>query len=134
VSAPDGPESDAPEAPARDAASDPAPVSVPEPGPVATVRYGRRRRAPRYGSFLVTGAILGIAIGIALSVIQSMRDSDPSQFSLNTVLGYVAATLGLVGALLGAGLAVLLDRRANPSPGPVEGESSDQSDGDRQVP
>jgi hypothetical protein len=117
VSSPDRPESDAPAAEAE-----------------APVRYGRRRRAPRYGSFLATGAVLGIALGIVLSVIQSLRDKDTSQFSLNTVVGYVAATLGLVGALLGAGLAVLLDRRGHPTPGPVEGESSDQVEGDRQVP
>jgi hypothetical protein len=130
VSTPDGPESDAPEGSTPDAAPD----TAPDPAAVATVRYGRRRRAPRYGSFLVTGAILGIAIGIALSLVQSLRDSDSSEFSLNTVVGYVAATLGLVGALLGAGLAVLLDRRGRPSSGPVEGESSDESAGDRQVP
>jgi hypothetical protein len=117
VSSPDRPESEAPSAEVE-----------------ATVRYGRRRRAPRYGSFLVTGAILGIALGLLLSVIQSLRDKDSSQFSLNTVAGYVAATLGLVGALLGAGVAVLLDRRGRPSSGPVEGESGEQVEGDRQVP
>jgi hypothetical protein len=82
------------------------------PGEPAGVRYGRLRRAPRYGSFVVTGAVIGAVIGLVLSV------SRPStgQFSQNSVIGYVAATLGLLGALLGAGVAVLLDRRRPRTP------------------
>ena len=79
-----------------------------DPGPEPDgPRYGRRRRAPRYGSFVVTGAAAGVLLGLMLSV------SRPAtgQFSQNSVIGYVAATLGLLGALLGAGIAVLLDRR-----------------------
>jgi hypothetical protein len=71
------------------------------------VQYGRVRRAPRYGSFVVTGAVVGVVIALILSL------SRPAtgEFSQNSVIGYLAATLGLLGALLGAGLAVLLDRR-----------------------
>ena len=89
-------------------------MTTPEqPEPVeGTVRYGRRRRAPRYGSFLVTGAIAGLVLGVILSF------SRPStgQFSANSVVGYVAATLALVGALVGAAVAVLLDRRSGHQP------------------
>ena len=55
---------------------------------------------------MVTGAIVGLVLGVVLSF------SWPStgQFSANSVVGYVAATLGLVGALVGAAVAVLLDR------------------------
>jgi hypothetical protein len=75
--------------------------------PDQPVRYGRPRRAPRYGSFVATGAIGGVVLGVALSL------SRPAagEFSQSSVIGYVAATLGLLGALLGAGIAVLLDRR-----------------------
>jgi hypothetical protein len=78
--------------------ADDAPVSV---------RFGRRRRAPRYGSFVATGVIVGVVLAIVLSL------SRPAtgEFSQNSVIGYVAAIFGLVGALLGAGLAVVLDRR-----------------------
>lgn len=72
-----------------------------------TVRYGRKRRAPRYGSFVATGAVLGIVLGLGLSLTRPAS----GEFSQNSVIGYVAATLGLLGALLGAGVAVLLDRR-----------------------
>jgi hypothetical protein len=78
--------------------------AAPEPD---GVRYGRRRRAPRYGSFVLTGAAVGVLLGLALSVTRPAT----GQFSQNSVIGYVAATLGLIGALLGAGIAVLLDRR-----------------------
>ena len=71
------------------------------------VRYGRKRRAPRYGSFVVTGALVGVLLGLGLSLTRPAT----GQFSQNSVIGYVAATLGLLGALLGAGVAVLLDRR-----------------------
>jgi uncharacterized integral membrane protein len=72
-------------------------------GPV----YGRVRHAPRYGSFVSTGAILGIVVGVVLALQWQSR----AEFSVNTVAGYVAAILGLIGALLGGALAVLLDRR-----------------------
>ncbi len=71
-------------------------------------RYGRPRRAPRYGSFVVTGAV----VGIVLAVVVSLSQPATGQFSQNSVVGYVAAIFGLVGALAGAALAVLLDRRA----------------------
>jgi hypothetical protein len=85
-------------------------VSTPEPDadqPEPTVRYGRRRRAPRYGSFLVTGAIIGIALGVVLSFARP----STGDFSQNSVVGYVAATLGLIGALIGGAIAVVLERR-----------------------
>jgi hypothetical protein len=70
-------------------------------------RYGRVRRAPRYGSFVVTGVLVGVVIAVILSF------SRPStgQFSSNSVVGYVAAIFGLLGALIGAAFAVVLDRR-----------------------
>jgi hypothetical protein len=70
-------------------------------------RYGRRRRAPRYGSFVVTGVVIGVVIGILLT----LSRATTGEFSLNTTLSYVAAIFGLIGAVAGAGLAVLFDRR-----------------------
>lgn len=93
--------------PATGPGSEPGAPPVEAPG----VRYGRMRRAPRYGSFLFTGAVVGVAVAILLAVVQWLRYHDSSQFSFGTVLGYVAATLGLLGAVVGAGVAVILDRR-----------------------
>lgn len=92
-------------APATPAETPPEPTGETPPEP--TVRYGRARRAPRYGSFVVTGALVGVVLGLVLSLARPAT----GQFSQNSVIGYVAATLGLLGALFGAGVAVLLDRR-----------------------
>jgi hypothetical protein len=85
------------------------------------VQYGRVRRAPRYGSFVVTGAVVGVVIALILSL------SRPAtgEFSQNSVIGYVAATLGLLGALLGAGVAVLLDRRGSRATDPRQKAGTD---------
>ena len=96
----------------RSAAPEDSPAEQPATSPAEgrtepAVHYGRRRRAPRYGSFVATGAIVGIVLGLVLSLARPTS----GQFSQNSVIGYVAATLGLLGALLGAGVAVLLDRR-----------------------
>ena len=84
------------------------PDGTAEPGGGAAPRYGRPRRAPRYGSFVATGALVGILVGVVLSFSQPAT----GQFSQNSVVGYVAAIFGLVGALAGGAVAVLLDRRA----------------------
>jgi hypothetical protein len=74
-------------------------------------RYGRRRRAPRYGSFVFTGVL----IGIVLALIVSFSRPATGQFSQNSVVGYVAAIFGLTGALIGAGAAIFFDRRKPPT-------------------
>ena len=85
------------------------------------VRYGRFRRAPRYGSFVVTGA----AVGVVIAVILSLSRPATGEFSRNSVIGYLAATLGLLGALLGAAVAVLLDRRGPQAPDPRQKAGTD---------
>ncbi len=89
-------------------APEPTSGATAEPGGGSAPRYGRPRRAPRYGSFVATGALVGIVLGVVLSLSQPAS----GQFSQNSVVGYVAAILGLVGALVGGAVAVLLDRRA----------------------
>jgi hypothetical protein len=74
-------------------------------------RIGRVRRAPRYGSFVATGVIVGVVLGVAAVVIVAAVRPTSDQFSENSVIGYVAAILGLIGAVIGAALAVLFDRR-----------------------
>lgn len=63
------------------------------------------RRAPRYGPFIVTGAVVGLIIALAIVVILP-SDSDESRW---TAFGFTAALLIAVCALVGALTAVLLD-------------------------
>jgi membrane associated rhomboid family serine protease len=66
----------------------------------------RLRRAPRYRAFVLTGALVAAGIG-ALATLAYPVSGD---YSLRTVVGYVAAVCGLLGALIGASLALLVER------------------------
>jgi hypothetical protein len=81
----------------------------PEPGSPAQAvrpRLATLRRAPRYRSFIVTGAVLGFLL--ALLLVQLFPDDG--RFSTNSVVGYVGVTFALIGGLIGGGVAVLLER------------------------
>jgi hypothetical protein len=67
----------------------------------------RLRRAPRYRPFGLTGAVIGVGLGIALA----LSFSAASNYSMQTIAGYFAAILGLIGAVIGLGIAVLIERR-----------------------
>ncbi len=76
------------------------------PEPSGPVTY-RMRRAPRYRAFGLTGLVIGVILGAVLAV-SSPASGD---YSSQTILGYFVAIFALLGALLGSGAAVLLDRR-----------------------
>lgn len=69
----------------------------------------RLRRAPRYRAFVLTGIVLGViaAAVIVFSGLFPLHEED----SVGTVFGYFAAVLSLVGGLMGAGAAILVERR-----------------------
>jgi hypothetical protein len=75
-----------------------------EPVPV------RVRRAPRFAPFIVTGAVVGVLVGILVATATSSAATD-GQLGGKTVTGYLAMIGLLLGGVLGAGLAVLVDRR-----------------------
>ena len=64
------------------------------------------RRHPRYLSFLVTGGLVGLLVAVVL-VLGPGSDVD----NRGRLLAYLAALLTGLGALLGGGLAVLLEGR-----------------------
>jgi hypothetical protein len=66
------------------------------------------RRAPRYRAFVLAGAVLGLVAGAVTSLV--LGGSDTSPLSPTTVTGYVGAIGLLVGGLLGAAVAVLVER------------------------
>ena len=68
----------------------------------------RARRKPNFAAFLLTGAVGGLLVGFLLSVLGPVDASyDPS-----AVLGFLGLIFGGLGLLVGALVAVLLDRRA----------------------
>jgi di/tricarboxylate transporter len=75
-----------------------------EPGEPVRLRM---RRAPKYRAFGLTGVIVGVVIGLVLAF---SREAG-ADYSQQTIAGYFAASFGLVGALIGLGLAVVADRR-----------------------
>ncbi len=78
-----------------------------EPPPIDEMVQVRRRRAPRYPVFIALGAVVGALVAVVLTY--SLPATE--QYGYQAVVGYTALTLGLVGGLLGGGIAVLLDRR-----------------------
>jgi hypothetical protein len=68
----------------------------------------RIRRAPRYRAFVFVGAILGLVAGAVSSI---ALGGGSGAFSPTTVTGYVGVIGLLLGGLLGAAVAVLVERR-----------------------
>src|SRR6478752_9180063 len=66
------------------------------------------RRAPKYVPFLVVGALLGV---IAAAVVAYGVPGDTT-FDPGAVFGFFLVMFAAAGAILGAGLALLLDRRS----------------------
>jgi hypothetical protein len=76
-------------------------------GEAAPSKQLRLRRAPRYGSFGFSGVLVGIVSGLVLA----LSFPAASNYSTQTIAGYFAAIFGLIGAVLGLGVAVLIERR-----------------------
>ncbi|MCR6689024.1 histidine kinase [Cellulomonas sp.] len=105
----------------------PAPTPDEEPVPaeheLARVAVPARvRRAPKYGAFIVAGALVGAVVAVLLTVLLGGGDATSDvasgqgfisfldgQGAVRTVMGVTGA---VVGGFLGGGLAVLADRRS----------------------
>ncbi len=66
-----------------------------------------RRRQPRFRAFIVTGALLGVLVGLLLA----LRGHDTGSYTTTSAVGYIASLGGLLGALLGGAVAALLAGR-----------------------
>jgi hypothetical protein len=74
------------------------------------------RRSPNFLRFILTGAVLGFAIGSFLSVSGWLADetsalAQQSNYSATAGWGFVGALGAMLGAIAFALLAILLDRR-----------------------
>jgi hypothetical protein len=99
--------SDPPPPPADDAGAG-LPADGAAAGPPKGAVQVRLRRAPRYRPFVATGAVLGALVGL---VAGGTAGNIPAGFSSQTVLGYFGAIGVLFGVVVGAGAAVLVERR-----------------------
>lgn len=91
-------------------------MSNPDQRPITSdeIIGGRVRRAPRYGAFLVLGALVGVLVALILTFAYD-GTSSPSDltnvvFSEGQVFGFLALILGSIGALGGGIVALVLDR------------------------
>lgn len=121
---PTEPVTGAPAAPADVPAAAPDEAELARVATPATVR-----RAPRYGAFLVTGALVGMVAGLVVAFATAAgsgvagEDGGVLPFlgGQNGVRWVLALGLGVVGAFVGGALAVLADRRSarrrTPAPG-----------------
>lgn len=95
--------------PAAGAGSPAEPADAAEPGDAATPpTQVRLRRAPRYAPFTLSGVVAGVVVGFVLAVV--FPSPEDARYSFNSVAGYLTLSFGLIGGLLGAGVAVLADR------------------------
>ena len=69
-------------------------------------------RTPRYARWLVTGGVLGV---LAAFVLAATAGGD-ERYGFRDVALYLAMLGGLIGALAGGGVAVLLDRSGRRRP------------------
>lgn len=72
-----------------------------------TARSGHKRRQPRFGAFLGTGAALGLIAGVVIAYV----GPDAPDYGRRTELGFVGVFFGLLGALIAAVVAVLIAGR-----------------------
>ncbi len=85
----------------------PEPASTtPDGGP----RQLRVRRAPRYPVFLLTGGVVGVLVGLVAGLSGPLSPSPAPGPGRAALVGYLGLGLGLLGALAGGVVAVVLDR------------------------
>ena len=71
-------------------------------------QQGKARRAPNYVGFMLTGVLLGLVVGVALSV---FGNPDP-RYDATAGMGFLALIGTGLGVLLGGLVAALFDRRS----------------------
>ncbi|MBD7918539.1 phage holin family protein [Cellulomonas sp. Sa3CUA2] len=107
--------------PADDPRPDDVPSGHPDEAELARAAVPASvRRAPRYGAFMVAGALVGVVVALVVAFATSHDSGVSSQDGgilpflggQNGVRWVLALTGAVVGAFVGGALAVLADRRS----------------------
>jgi len=64
------------------------------------------RRSPRFTRFLITGGVVGLLIGVLLSLV----GHPDARYDVSVAMGFLGLVCALLGVLVGGVIAVLLDR------------------------
>lgn len=67
------------------------------------------RRAPKYGAFAAVGALVGVIIAGVLAFLPLNMEDLSQEYSRGAVVGMGVVLLAITGAVLGAGVALILD-------------------------
>ena len=86
--------------------SDPGISGTQQPDPASRQVH----RSPRYGAFLLTGAVIGVIV----AVISGAIGTGDGSMSTGRLIGYLAMVFGLLGALLGGAVAVVVEHFGRP--------------------
>jgi hypothetical protein len=65
------------------------------------------RRSPKFGAFILTGAVLGFVVGAAIAY----YGPETPTYATSSGVGFIGLLIAAVGALAGALVAIALDRR-----------------------
>jgi hypothetical protein len=98
--------SEAEERPAAEPAAGPPAGSAEQAEPRRV--WVHRRRAPKYRAFGVSGALLGVAVGLAVGLLKDKPEG--ADYTTQAIAGYFATIFGLIGALAGLAAALLAER------------------------
>jgi len=79
-----------------------------QPGGAPGKGPGKVRRSPRFTSFLITGGVVGLLIGVFLSLV----GHPDTRYDASAALGFLGLICAGLGMLVGGVVAVLLDRRS----------------------
>ncbi len=67
------------------------------------------RRAPKYGAFAAVGALVGVIIAGVLAFLPLNMGELSQEYSRGAVVGMGVVLLAITGAVLGAGVALVMD-------------------------
>ncbi|MBT1544360.1 hypothetical protein [Curtobacterium aurantiacum] len=88
----------------------PLPTPAPAPSAVSTPDEVTIRRAPKFGVFIVGGAVLGFLVTLVVITLTMNLGGQQDDTSFGSLVGYFSLWGVTIGAFVGAVIAIVLDR------------------------